>query len=146
MVVSLSNIPKDSQVYRFITSGKRGRCSLCSRMVEKLEAHHVCYSPQITIKLCHNCHHKVHFWPQRLSEPEKLKLLSARFNVFYAHNLLSKKILTPISLAKLIAPSRNAFIHAHQRITKSSHLKKIIKFNKEVDLRLIKHARLRKVK
>ena len=130
MVVSLDNIPKDSQVFRFITSGKRGRCSFCSKMVEKLEAHHVCYSPQITIKLCHNCHHKVHFWPQRLNDFEKLKLLSKRFDVITANSLINGKITSPVALTQLIAPSRKAFVRAAQ----SSHSSEVQKVNKEVAL------------
>lgn len=142
MVVSLDNIPKESQVYRFITSGKRGRCALCSKLVEKLEAHHVCYSPEKTIKLCHNCHHKVHFWPQRLSDAEKLKLLSLRFSPAQAQKTIKENLLGPAALAKLIAPSRNAFVRAEQlkgrrvlnKRTKSSHSREIIKVNKEKKL------------
>lgn len=138
MPVSLSNIPKNSQVYRFITSGKRGRCSLCSHTVEKLEAHHVCYSPEKTLNLCHNCHHKVHFWPQRLNDSEKLKLLSKRFSPNQAQGIINRNLLGYAALAKLIAPSRNAFIHASQKLeqrnskktTKRVHSPKIIKVNK----------------
>ena len=75
MVASLQGVKKGSLVHRFITSGKKGYCELCHSLVEKLEAHHIQYSPEITIKLCHLCHHKVHFWPNRLSDDEKLKLL-----------------------------------------------------------------------
>jgi len=139
MVVSLDNIPKGSLVYHFITSGKRGRCALCFKMVGKLEAHHVCYSPEKTIKLCHSCHHKVHFWPQRLSDEEKLKLLSIRFSPVQAIEMINKKMLGPAALAKLIAPSRNVFVRAEQfkaqhvpgKRTKSSHSQKVIKVNKE---------------
>ena len=127
MVASLDNIPKESLIYHFITSGKRGRCSLCSKMVEKLEAHHVLYSPEKTIKLCHNCHHKVHFWPQRLNEFEILKLLSARFDPFTANKLIEEKALGPAALKNLIAPSRNVFVRAAQ----SSHSREMIKVNKK---------------
>ena len=126
MVVSLDNIPKDSQVFRFITSGKRGRCALCFNLVEKLEAHHISYSPQITIKLCHNCHHKVHFWPQRLNDEEKLKLLSKKFSPLQAQEIIKKKMLGPAALSKLIAPSKSAFI--------SSHSRRVQKVNKEVSV------------
>lgn len=142
MVVSLDNIPKDSQVFRFITAGKRGRCKLCYTLVEKLEAHHICYSPEITIKLCHNCHHKVHFWPNRLSDEEKLKLLSLKFSPLQAQEFIKKKMLGPAALARLIAPSRKAFIHAAQRIErvktlkalKSSHSREVQKVNKGVSV------------
>ena len=147
MVVSLANIPKNSQVFRFITAGKRGRCNLCYTLVEKLEAHHVCYSPEITIKICHNCHHKVHFWPNRLSEEEKLKLLTLRFSLTEAQKFLKESLLGPAALAKLIAPSRNAFIHAVQRIEarklshskkqneKSPHSSRVLNVNKSVNLK-----------
>ncbi|MBA7708813.1 hypothetical protein ES703_117717 [subsurface metagenome] len=154
MVVSLDNIPKGSQVLRFITSGQRGRCKICSKLVEKLEAHHLCYSPEITIKLCHNCHHKVHFWPQRLSDGEKTILLLTRFSPAQTQEIIIKKMIGMAALSKLIAPSRNAFIHASQRIQKkklgtnkinknryqqkSSHSRGIIKINKGKALNLIK--------
>ena len=80
MPVSLSNIPKQTNVYRFITSGKPGNCAFCREFKEKLEAHHTCYDPEATIKLCHNCHHRTHFWPQRLTDDEILKLLKTRFH------------------------------------------------------------------
>lgn len=134
MVVSLDNIPKGSQVLRFITSGKRGRCALCSKLVEKLEAHHICYSPEITIKLCHNCHHKVHFWPQRLSDNEKTILLLKRFPPGQTQKIIKENVLGIAALAKLIAPSRKAFIHAAQ----SSHSREIIKVNKAKRLNSIK--------
>lgn len=140
MVVSINDIPDGSLVKHFITSGKRGYCELCRKLVEKLEAHHVCYSPEKTLKLCHDCHHKVHFWPARLNEKEKFKLLSKRFSEIQAVKLLSEKTLTPVSFAKLVAPSRQAFIHASQKLdiqrirkpVESSHSEKVIKVNKEV--------------
>lgn len=135
MVVSLSNIPKNSQVFRFITSGKPGRCKLCNSLVEKLEAHHTSYSPQITIKICHNCHHKVHFWPQRLSDEHKFKLLSTKIPALQAKEMIEKKMLGPAALHKLIAPSKSAFIRDHKIIRpkklKSSHLREVKKVNKE---------------
>ena len=115
MAVSIANIPKDSQVYKFITSGKRGRCSFCSKMVEKLEAHHVSYSPEKTIKLCHACHHKVHYWPGRLNDFEKLKLLEKRFTAEKSIKIINEKPLSIERLRQLVAPSRNAFILHKQR-------------------------------
>ena len=127
MAVSLANIPKDSQVLRFITAGHPGRCKLCGSFVQKLEAHHVCYSPESTIKLCHNCHHKVHFWPNRLSEPQKIILLQKRFSPREVQEIMSKKMLGFDALAKLIAPSRSAFVRLHQLQEK----KALRKVNKE---------------
>ena len=150
MVVSLAGIPENSNVFRFITSGKPGRCKLCNSLVDKLEAHHISYSPEIIIKLCHDCHHKVHFWPQRLTEQEQYKLLEKKLNPLTAAKMIHEKILTPVSLAKLVAPSRSAFVHAHQKLQinrierpesdrnrlkaiekqKSSHSLKVKNFNK----------------
>lgn len=109
MVVSIANIPKKTNVFRFITSGKPGNCKLCRIFVEKLEAHHACYSPEITIELCHNCHHRVHFWPQRLSEQEKDLLLSLRFDKKTVRKLLKKGFLGIDALSRAIAPSRKVF-------------------------------------
>ena len=153
MVASLQGVKKGSLVHRFITSGKPGYCELCGSFVEKLEAHHLCYSPEITIKLCHKCHHKVHFWPNRLNDVEKSKMLKLRFGHKIANQLISQEITSPVSLAKLIAPSRNAFIHAEQLKEKKAleqeakinekinHSPKIIKVNKEVDLSFLKRVR-----
>ena len=116
MVNTLDGIEKGSIVHRFITSGKPGKCELCNIFVEKLEAHHLCYSPEITIKLCHFCHHKVHFWPQRLTDQEKFLLLKKRFDAQKALEFINKKILGLDAFVKLVAPSRNAFIHASNRI------------------------------
>jgi len=102
MVVSLSGIPKGSLVHKFIVAGKPGRCKLCSAYVEKLEAHHVSYAPEIILKLCHSCHHKVHFFPQRLNEEEIYPVVAIK--------LINQKILTPLSFSQLVAPSRKVFL------------------------------------
>jgi len=103
-----------SNVEKFITSGKPGGCFLCGKWVEKVEAHHLSYSPEITAGLCHLCHHTVHFWPNRLSDDWKLKLLRLRFSENKAWALLEQTRNEPQDLAKLIAPSRNAFVRAQQ--------------------------------
>jgi len=115
MPASLQGVKPNTNVYRFITSGKKGNCELCHALVDKLEAHHICYSPEITINLCHDCHHKTHFWPNRLNDEEKFKMLKLRYGVQSAQKIIQQKILSPITLAKLIAPSRSKFIHAEQR-------------------------------
>lgn len=142
MVVSLDNIPKGSLVYHFITSGKPGRCKLPShkgpRLVDKLESHHISYDPEIEIKLCHACHHKVHFWPQRLTDLDKLMLLSKIMPPLQAQEIIEKKILGPAALSKLVAPSRKSFIlRERQRRAVFLHPGKR-KVNKEVDLSFIK--------
>ena len=149
MAVSLQGVKKGSLVHRFITSGKPGNCELCNSYVEKLEAHHISYSPEITIKLCHICHHKAHFWPNRLTQPQKFLLLSKKFKQKEALEISQDGFLGIQALAKLIAPSRNAFIHAEQlkeqaslqKTPKINHSEKIIKVNKEVDLSFIKRVR-----
>ena len=113
MVASLAGIPKNSNVYRFITSGKPGFCELCGKQVSKLEAHHVTYVPQSTISICHDCHHKVHFWPQRLNEKEKEKLLLKRFSKETTKRILKENFLGPLALAQLVAPSRKQHIQEH---------------------------------
>ena len=105
-----------SIVQRFITSGKPGFCELCKKRVEKLEAHHIKYAPEVTIKLCHDCHHKCHFWPLRLSQFEKYKLLSKLFTRSSAENMSRFEFEDPADLAKIIAPSRKEFIHKVQRL------------------------------
>jgi len=114
MAASLQGVLPGSLVHRFITAGKPGYCELCPAFVEKLEAHHISYAPEITIKLCHNCHHKVHFWPVRLNEEERLKLLRKKFIEIDALKISKDKFLGMQALAKIIAPSRSAFIHSQQ--------------------------------
>lgn len=116
MAVSLSNIKKGSLVHRFITSGKPGNCKFCLKFAEKLEAHHTCYSPQITIKLCHLCHHKAHFWPQRLTDREKLILLKTRFHHQTAISILKNTRFNIDNLREYIAPSKSRFIKKHQKL------------------------------
>ena len=110
MTVSLDSIPKDSLVYNFITAGKKGRCSFCSKLVDKIEAHHVSYSPEIVIKLCHHCHHKVHYWPSRLNESEKAKLLLKKFPPSDVPKILERISNSPEAFRALVAPSRSEFI------------------------------------
>jgi len=148
MVVSLSNIPKESLVYHFITSGKPGKCQLPShkglRLVDKLEAHHISYDPEITIKLCHNCHHKVHFWPQRLTDLDKLKILSKKFPPLQAQKIISEKILGPAALAKIVAPSRKSFILRERQNLEKAPVQVKRKVNKGVDLSFLKRIKASK--
>lgn len=123
MVVSIADIPKETNVHRFITSGKPGFCYLRGEKVEKLEKHHLSYDPEITCDLCHNCHHTVHFWPNRLSKEEKLKLLKLRYGLATAQKISEDKFLGIPALAKAIAPSRNKFIR-DQQIKEIKRIKK----------------------
>ena len=108
MVASISDIPDGSLVKHFITSGKPGRCFLCGVYVQKLEFHHTCYSPETGLKLCHNCHHKVHFWSNRLEINEKILLLQTRFSNSQTQEIL-KLNLGQDAFQKLIAPSRQEY-------------------------------------
>lgn len=110
MAASLQSVIPGSLVHRFITSGKPGKCELCPAVVEKLEAHHISYSPEITIKVCHNCHHKIHFWPQRLNDEEKIKILTKRYCARDAQEIIKGKKIGADAFAKLAAPSRKSFI------------------------------------
>lgn len=164
-MAEIKGTPRGSLVHRFITSGKPGKCELCPAVVEKLEAHHISYNPEITIKLCHACHHKSHFWPNRLNEDQKLKLLSLKFGDKMAREIISEKHLGIQALAKLIAPSRSSFIHKSQleeikRVAKAeaenprlvpkfNHSPKVRNINKEVKIleikRITKPKRVKKV-
>lgn len=151
---------KGSLVHRFITAGKPGNCSLCDKFVEKLEAHHIQYDPEIIIKLCHACHHKVHFWPNRLNEFERFKLLEKRFSPENASKLCKLEFLGIRALAKLIAPSRNEFIRVEQSkeieklkrdkrillhsLKKVNHSPEVRKVNKVQDPGKIKVKKLKK--
>lgn len=146
MAASLQGVKKGSLVHTFITAGKPGPCELCGVYVLKLEAHHICYSPEITIKICHNCHHKTHFWPNRLTTPQKLKLLSKRYGNPVAQKLLSENELGVSALAKVIAPSRQKFIHEAQRKESARILSPHRKVNKGVDLSFLKRIHGRKSK
>ncbi|MEM2614607.1 MAG: hypothetical protein QXO15_10385 [Nitrososphaerota archaeon] len=72
-----------------------GNCAFCGRY-GIIERHHVQYVPEKTIKLCHNCHFKVHFFPNRLNEHELDALLRAKtpgsqiLNVFGTKKNLNK--------------------------------------------------------
>ena len=134
MVTSISNIPKNTNVYRFITSGKPGNCKFCKNFVEKLEAHHTCYSPETTINLCHSCHHKTHFWINRLTEDEKLLLLKTRFHHNSALSILKDLKNNPESLRKYIAPSRNRFMSKSIKLD----IKRISKSQKRGDKKVFK--------
>jgi len=114
MVKDFPGAKKDSNVVRFITSGKPGFCFLSGERVEKLEAHHVSYKPEITCNLSHKMHHTAHFWPLRLTDEQRLKLLRLRFDEKKAWQLLDKTRNDAQALARLIAPSRSKFIHAQQ--------------------------------
>lgn len=142
MAASLQGVKKGSLVHHFITSGKPGKCQLPShkgpRLVDKLEAHHISYDPEITIKLCHNCHHKVHFWPQRLTDLDKLKILSKKFPPLRAQEIIEKKILGPAALAKLVAPSRKSFILRERQDLEKAPVQTKRKVNKGVNLSFIK--------
>jgi len=120
MAASLQGVKKGSLVHRFITSGKPGSCELCHSVVEKLEAHHIKYKPEITIDLCHNCHHRVHFWPRRVTEQEKFKILRKVHTDIKALELSRFKFADVSELAKIIAPSRQKFIHAAQQLDETA--------------------------
>lgn len=146
MAVSIANIPKNTNVYRFITSGKRGFCELCNKEVQKLEAHHISYDPEKTIKLCHLCHHKIHFWPNRLTEFERYKVLKKRFDIKTSAKLSKKKFLGIDALARLIAPSRSLFVREQQKKEKEKLRSEKQKLYKEVGINNFKRIGRKKIK
>jgi len=102
MSIPINDIPDGSLVKHFITSGKPGRCKLCGKYVQKLEFHHTCYSPESGLKLCHDCHHKTHFWPERLELSEKIILLETRFSPIQSQEIINQK-LGSAAMSKLFA-------------------------------------------
>lgn len=145
MAASLQNVPKGSLVHRFITSGKPGKCELCPAVVEKLEAHHISYKPEITIKVCHLCHHKIHFWPQRLTKEELIKILSKKTDFKTANQIVNIDLLNDKNISRLIAPSRKSFIlRERQKLEaaeKQAPKKAKRKVYKDVDLSFIKRVK-----
>jgi len=111
----LRGTPNGSLVHRFITAGKPGSCSFCGKIVAKLEAHHVQYRPEATIKICHDCHHRAHFFPLRLSQQEKYKMFKLIRPEKEAAQLAADKTLKNEQLARMIAPSRSGFVRAQQK-------------------------------
>ena len=57
-----------------------GLCQLCSLNVPRLERHHVLYTPERTIMLCHMCHFKVHKQPYALTQIQKERLAFAKLS------------------------------------------------------------------
>ena len=43
---------------------RSGPCELCGKVEGRLERHHLQYEPEVTIQICHACHHRIHFYPQ----------------------------------------------------------------------------------
>lgn len=142
MGASLQSVKKGSLVHRFITSGKPGKCELCPAVVEKLEAHHILYDPEITIKVCHLCHHKIHFWPQRLTDDQKILILKKRYGARTAFEIIKGKNIGIDALSKLVAPSRKSFILRERQNLKQAEVqaqkKAKRKVNKHVDLSFLK--------
>ena len=145
MSAEIQGAPKGSLVHRFVTSGKPGLCEFCNTPVGKLEAHHIKYSPEVTIKLCHLCHHRVHFWPNRLSEKERYKLFRKINSEKLAVELSKAPDIKIEALAKLVAPSRKEAVRIAQaleakRINEqiADSLEKFEVKNKELKLQRIK--------
>jgi hypothetical protein len=61
---------------------KRGQCPFwryCGNSGKVLlEFHHESYHPERGIRVCHRCHHRIHFRPYNLSDAEKEILLRKR--------------------------------------------------------------------
>ena len=136
MVRDFPGARKNSNIIRFITSGKPGGCLLCEMYVPKLEAHHLKYSPEITCNLCHPCHHTVHFWPTRLTDDQKLKLLRLLYDERKAWHILAETRSDVRALARHIAPSRSKFVRAQQikeikRLRPAKQIKEIKRIGKK---------------
>lgn len=142
MAASLQGVLKGSLVHRFITSGKPGKCELCPAVVGKLEAHHISYKPEITIVICHLCHHKIHFWPQRLSKEELLKILTKKTDFKTASQILNIDLINTKNISRLIAPSRKSFILRERVKLENAESQAKRKVNKDVDLSFLKRIGL----
>jgi excinuclease UvrABC ATPase subunit len=94
---------------------KPGRCELCGKNVEHLERHHIKYSPEITIDLCHDCHFTCHYFPERLQEEYKIKLLMNIMTIEKAREFLSHYSRSRVKLAVTFAPSRRESIINSQK-------------------------------
>jgi len=94
---------------------KPGNCQLCGKFTEHLERHHIKYRPEVTIDLCHNCHFLCHYFPNRLKDYQKIRLLNLAVGPSKAYEYLKKYGNNVVALAKLIAPSRREHIHKAQR-------------------------------
>ena len=115
MLPNIPGVRNGSTIHKFIAAGNPGLCELCCTATQKLEAHHLCYQPEITINLCHLCHHTCHFFPNRLSSSSLRKLLLKKLGPSGADSILSGKKLSIAELAFLISPSRNEFIREQQK-------------------------------
>lgn len=104
---------------------RTGRCEMCARSGCRLEYHHIRYSPEIVIGLCHNCHFRVHYMKQSLSESELYKLLSRLYRPETMqkykgrlHELLNLSHTLTHTLSpqeeKGIAPSRREYLKARE--------------------------------
>ena len=51
-----------------------GICPICNTFKKPLEYHHCCYNPERGIRICHNCHFKIHFRPNLIAENVKIML------------------------------------------------------------------------
>lgn len=138
-MAEIQGLAKGTLIHRFITSGKKGKCSFCNKEVEKLEGHHITYSPERTISLCHDCHHRVHFWPNRISEHEFRLMLEIRFSKKTARDIISKKQLSYVAMAQLTAPSRQEHIQKHilelNKLFKPKRTRKIEEISKKIKVK-----------
>ena len=92
-----------------------GFCELCTHHTVHLERHHIKYVPEITIDLCHQCHFTAHYFPNRLTDEQKLKLLDKKYAHTHSLSVLQIYGKNPVMLAKHFAPSRRAEIHKAQK-------------------------------
>lgn len=96
-------------------SWKPGRCELTGRSTDHLERHHIRYNPEITIDLDHESHFTVHYFPDRLLEEQKLKLLHKIMSDEKAREFLSKYSKDRVRLALAFAPSRRDSVLLYQK-------------------------------
>ena len=95
--------------------GKAGRCELCGKDVSHLERHHIRYSPEICKDLCHDCHFKTHYFPERLPLQHKRLLLHKIMDHGRTEEFLKENSKDRVRLAITFAPSRRDSVLQAQR-------------------------------
>lgn len=86
--------------------GKPGKCALCNKFFDHLERHHIRYKPEITLDICHDCHFKTHFYPERLTDTQKRILLNKIMDYKLIDEFLRVYGNNRVKLAITFAPSR----------------------------------------
>ena len=116
--------------------GKKGVCELCGSFEDHLEKHHISYKPEVTRRICHHCHFTAHYYPDRLSQVQKILLLNKIMTLTEACNFAARYAHDRVKLAKAFAPSRRSAIREVQKSSRPKSIK-----TKNIDSIKAKHSR-----